>query len=117
MALHGEIIELFESVLRTEADFAAFNEGYKVGVDPSTEAKMEGPVVPRFYGGLSVVHSPNAAGEDRRMYVNEPAFVLGAAVAGCKFLQDRERVVTPLEASIGAHNESKVGTIVRDHNS
>lgn len=111
MAFSSEIQGLFESILSSDEDVAAFNEGYRTGIDSSRQARLEGPIVPRFYGGVTVIHSPEVADVGSYMEVESPAFILGAATAAASLLHDGMQIVTPLEGHLGLKPEDEVGTL------
>lgn len=101
MALSEELSEVIESVLRTEDDVNTFQKGYLLGLDGTRDVRFEGQALPQFFGGLrlrylldeSEVEMPQTDDEEHILgkpmgFSEEPAFVLGAALAACKLKKE-----------------------------
>jgi hypothetical protein len=101
MALNNEMLEVVETVIQTEDDLKSFQQGYLLGLDGTRDVRFEGQALPQFFGGLrlsylldvSEVEMPPADSEEfipgkPSGYTEEPAFVLGAALAACKLKRE-----------------------------
>jgi len=114
MPINEELLDAFVSLVKNEADEKDIELGYLMGLDPTRDSKIEGPVHPKFYGGLAMSYLAEASEIELtrteevmintdgrvRVYKDSPAFVLGAVLAGCKLKQDGAEVMPPLEASL-----------------
>ena len=101
MALNNEMLEAIELVIQSEDDAKSFQQGYLLGLDGTRDVRFEGQALPQFFGGLrlrylldesEVETSKTVSGEDipgKPMgFSEEPAFVLGAALAACRLKQE-----------------------------
>ncbi len=101
MALSKELLGAVESVVQTDAELKSFEQGYLLGLDGTREVRFEGQVLPQFFGGLRLryrleeneVEAQQTDGEEfisgkPTGYSEDPAFILGAALAGCKLKQE-----------------------------
>ena len=96
MALNEEMLDAIESVIRTDEDAEAFEQGYLLGLDATRNVRFEGQALPQDFGGFRlrfrVEKSEVGSDKDSKDYTpgfsTDPAFVLGAAIAGCKLKQE-----------------------------